>query len=749
MFCALLAACGGGTDKPKGMTQCSDGVDNDSDGLVDFPDDPGCTSLEDDSEDSLPMPQCSDGRDNDGDGKIDFPDDPGCFAPQQDSETDDCPNGPNCPQCGNGKDDDGNGTMDYPNDPGCASASDNDEFTDNPVACGQAVTIKHMPATNEDTGMFTLGAPSNLSSTQCGGTGGEIAYELRITQPKVIVASTDNAGTTADTVLYIRSKDCMNAAMELACSDDLSSTNTSSTITQSLTPGVYYLIVDAHDTSTNGAYDLTVHFFVGEGVTCATGDDCGPGLVCRVPMGGTMGKVCSKHVCSDGVDDDGDGKLDYPTDPGCAAPDDDDETDDCPNGPNCPECANGKDDDMDGKTDYPADLQCKAASSTSEACVSHENVAEITTGITMGDTSMGAANDFTLSCGFEAAPDLTYRLDLPKMASLSIVLDSATIFPEMELLNSSCGGTELACSSSSITETNFAAGTYYLVVQSDFASELGPFTVTVSGQIAGGESCESPLAQANAITCASGFACAGTAGSRTCKPAKCNNGIDDDSDGKIDYPNDPGCTSPSDDDESDTCPGAGCPVCSDGMDNDGDMLTDYPADYGCASAAGTSEVFCTGETDPTSLVTMPVTTGTTVGKANDFAPTCVSSSTSPDVALALSLPVPVASLQVDTIGSAFDTVLSIKDSTCGTTIACDDDSGNSTAHTSKITLSNVAPGNYAIDVDGYLTHSDVFTLNVKGTVAQGTSCTSNLFTTGLLVCPTGTTCKGTPKTCAP
>src|SRR5438067_340148 len=100
-----LVSCGGNKNNgPK--FQCDDGMDNDGDGMIDFPDDPGCTSTEDDSEDSLPMPECSDGRDNDGDNKIDYPNDPGCFAPQQDDETDDCPSGPGCPQCSNGIDDD-------------------------------------------------------------------------------------------------------------------------------------------------------------------------------------------------------------------------------------------------------------------------------------------------------------------------------------------------------------------------------------------------------------------------------------------------------------------------------------------------------------------------------------------------------------------------------------------------------------------------------------------------------------------
>jgi hypothetical protein len=69
-------------------------------------------------------------------------------------------------------------------------------------------------------------------------------------------------------------------------------------------------------------------------------------------------------------------------------------------------------------------------------------------------------------------------------------------------------------------------------------------------------------------------------------PPACSDGIDNDSDGSIDYPADPGCTSATDTDETDAPPP---PACSDGNDNDGDGLTDYPADPGCASATDTDE----------------------------------------------------------------------------------------------------------------------------------------------------------------
>ena len=245
--------------------------------------------------------------------------------------------------------------------------------------------------------------------------------------------------------------------------------------------------------------------------------------------------------------------------------------------------------------------------------------------------------------------------------------------------------------------------------------------------------------QSGALTCEYGYTCKGTMGSRTCQKAACSDGVDNDGDGKQDYPNDPGCDSPADDDESDPCPGAGCPVCADGMDNDGDGQHDYPNDFGCVAASGTTEVFCMPEHDPATKITAHTTTGTTMGKANDFtSQTCQANSGGPDVAYGLSLPVKVASLQIDTIGSMFDTVLAFEDANCVHPIACDDDGGGSA--TSKLVLTNVGKGNYAIIVDGYQNYSGAFTLNVKGTVTKGTACTSPLFAAGVLACPTGTTC---------
>lgn len=59
---------------------CNDGLDDDRDGLVDYPGDPGCAMGGDSSERSAAF-QCDNGIDDDGDFAIDFPGDAGCLHP--------------------------------------------------------------------------------------------------------------------------------------------------------------------------------------------------------------------------------------------------------------------------------------------------------------------------------------------------------------------------------------------------------------------------------------------------------------------------------------------------------------------------------------------------------------------------------------------------------------------------------------------------------------------------------------------
>jgi hypothetical protein len=111
------------------LAACSDGWDNDGDGLVDRAD-PGCASDNDNSEiahdptcltptSPSESEQCKNGIDDDRDGLIDMLD-PGCSKPEDDNEAD------GTTQCQNTKDDDGDGLIDM-KDPGCSNPQDNNE----------------------------------------------------------------------------------------------------------------------------------------------------------------------------------------------------------------------------------------------------------------------------------------------------------------------------------------------------------------------------------------------------------------------------------------------------------------------------------------------------------------------------------------------------------------------------------------------------------------------------------------------
>ncbi|MBA3397412.1 MAG: hypothetical protein H0T89_32600 [Deltaproteobacteria bacterium] len=752
----LVFACGGGSNNDGNTAACSDGIDNDDDGKIDFPDDPGCSDAADDTEETPAMPQCSDGRDNDGDGKTDYPNDPACFAPQGDDEVDDCPDGPFCPLCSNGIDDDNNGLTDFPEDTGCESAGDSNEFLNNPTACGAGLTIKQISESGMDSGTFASSTSTSTVVSPCGGGAGApaIAYVMLLTEPKVIVASTDFPGTSADTVIDIRGAQCTQANAHIACNDDISTTNSKSSVTKSLPPGIYYIIVQGHDVSEMGTYELKIDRFAGEGIACAAQSECGPGLICRTPAGASA-MVCSQPVCGDGLDDDADGKIDYPADPGCESLTDAAENDTCPGvGPGCPECADGADNDSDGLIDFPADTSCLAPSGRSEACLQSEPITQLTQPFTAGTTT-GAVNDFRpppgsylgstcSSSSTHSAPDVAYELTLPAMATLNLNLNIPTFWDSSHsLLNASCNTTApIACrDSTSMPLTNVAAGRYYLVVDG-YSTGSGAYNVIVSGTIANGGSCEAPLAQSGALLCSSGYACKGTAGSRTCQIAQCADGLDNNSDGKTDYPNDAGCSSSSDDTETTVCPGAQCPVCSNTVDDDADAQIDYPTDVSCTSAGHNSEA-CRS-TEQVITLTQPATAGDTTNAIHDVRNSCSSStSTSKDLTYRLDLPA-TTTLTLSLTNKSMDSTMALMNATCGgVPIVCSDPD--------TTTQSNLAAGTYYLVVEGYsTTGASPFSLNVVGKIANGASCESPLALSGALTCNTGYTCQGTAgsRTCA-
>jgi len=127
-YAADMMRCEGAAPK------CSNGIDDDKDGLIDAQD-PGCwdkpgdkTSYNPNDNDESNLTACNDKKDNDGDGKVDI-NDPGChtdgnpnnsksYNPNDNSERD-----PKKPVCSDDEDNDGDGLKDK-DDPGCHKDGD-------------------------------------------------------------------------------------------------------------------------------------------------------------------------------------------------------------------------------------------------------------------------------------------------------------------------------------------------------------------------------------------------------------------------------------------------------------------------------------------------------------------------------------------------------------------------------------------------------------------------------------------------
>lgn len=110
---------------------CGDKLDNDKDGLTDYPEDIGCQSASDNDESNATLPQCSNFIDDDGDGLTDYGtgiyemlSDPGCS-----SKADNTENSDNASGAGDGADDDANN--DGNDDNGANDNADNDNGANN------------------------------------------------------------------------------------------------------------------------------------------------------------------------------------------------------------------------------------------------------------------------------------------------------------------------------------------------------------------------------------------------------------------------------------------------------------------------------------------------------------------------------------------------------------------------------------------------------------------------------------------
>jgi hypothetical protein len=316
--------------------------------------------------------------------------------------------------------------------------------------------------------------------------------------------------------------DAATSLTDITCGTTLQCSDPNSFTRTNVAAGAYAISVDGWSTG-SGTYTLNV---VGD---LAANSRCEPTMVAsgllRCPSGtacgGTAGaEICAPAACNDTVDADGDGFPGYPTDPGCSSPSDGDETDACPTGPGCAQCSNDLDDDGDGQIDYMVDTNCTAAGDNTELGCGPEvdDVTFVTTPVTLG-TTVGSANNFTPTCQTNSLGDRVHllRLAVP-VATLHLDTEGSSISDTiLVLMNNTCG-TSIACDDdggvtsllSQIDQTNVAAGTYGIVVDTYGGSTVNAYHLNVSGTIAAGGSCNDPLVAAGVLACAAGTTCSAT-----------------------------------------------------------------------------------------------------------------------------------------------------------------------------------------------------------------------------------------------
>lgn len=736
-----LQAAGCSSDAPPVTPSpaCSDGIDNDGDGFIDFSMDPGCEDRSD-LDETDPTARCADGQDNDSDGLIDFPADPGCEAAGDTTEDDDCPDGWNCAACGNGQDDDGDGLVDYPTDPACTSAADNDENPRNGEHCELTTDLVLNTVIG---GRISHKDLSQIYSPTCGGGGPEKVYRLQIDEPTHIVVTSIASQNEANTILYLRT-DCQDSATELLC-DDRENEHTAS-IAADLQPGTYTVVVDTSGVTLNIAYSLEVRAFPTIGARCdPETTQCPPETTCRPADDVATETTCEYPACRDGRDNEFDGTIDFPHDAGCASADDTNESDDCPDAHHCPECANDVDDDGDGQIDFPADPGCISAADGGESDVcplERDPIGTIVSRETKG-TTYDHSND-TMMCsaaGFTA--DKMYVLNVENPLNSLNVAPVGPSCPAVSIQTSTCDDAVLECAPALLEDV--APGQYLITLDTTYdayCESSGQFNLYVHGILPGGGPCDEGRAASGLFTCEDGFFC--QAG--MCVESACKNGVDDDGDGLVDTGEDPGCEHDDDIDESDDCPsGPRCPVCANSIDDNGDGFIDYPSDPRCAAPGDMGEWTCTGERDPLRLLAARTTTGHLAGLHNDVTPSCHSvNHTAPEQQFLLEVDAPLVSLDVDTKSpyplSQWRQVLSLREAACDAQeLACVHPDG---VAYSSLHRDDVEPGAYIIAVDGWRDQASPYTLNVHGVIESGGACDSARIESGLFSCEYGSHCDG-------
>ncbi|MDD5751432.1 MAG: DUF11 domain-containing protein, partial [Candidatus Peribacteraceae bacterium] len=367
------------------VAQCSDGIDNDGDGATDYPNDPSCSDA-DDNDETYPKTACEDGIDNDGDGLADYPNDPGCTSRLDMDERN-----ANGPQCDNGADDDLDGTVDYPADTGCTGPTDDSEQSGTVTQCSDGVD-------NDGDGKIDYnGVPCNSACAA------QTIYDSSVNSPvkgqlktfTVPCDGTINANFYDDNAFIRLTKPNGTRQIVMACDNEAHGYYCGDSLCCASSIPQHGAIICTRDNA------KTATLYAGEGLGCPGGKidnynivvkqgdalamfnsdwAAGHGKVTFTPSstctpvpadpdctGPNDDSEASTAQCSDGIDNDGDGLVDYPSDPGCSSATDNDEHGNT-------DCDDGVDNDGDGTMDFPHDPACSSVKDDSETKQCDDNI---------------------------------------------------------------------------------------------------------------------------------------------------------------------------------------------------------------------------------------------------------------------------------------------------------------------------------------------------------------------------------------
>jgi cysteine-rich repeat protein len=569
--------------------QCNDGIDNDGDTRIDFGSDPGCSALSDDDE--FNTYECNDDLDNDFDNAVDVDGrdsngdgdftDPGELPPDFscDSQFDESEGSP-LAQCQDGiNNDDGDSVSDYPADPGCDSTQDNDERN----ACGDGED-------NDGDGFSDFPADDGCRDEIDANERGPSLTILSPTEG----SSFDQSSVTVMYALGVDVEGVVRIGYVLDGSQQIFADHTSTLTLTGLTDGQHTLSV----TAANSSDALFRNAEATDSVVFT---------------------VALPAQCSDGLDNDGDTKVDFGTDSW-----------------NDPDCRDGEDRDERGPRITIISPTAGSTITTNSTTVTYtksddlqgvEKVLWSLDGVTFTDG--GNTGSFPLSNlrngsytitvvaadangnpfrNLEATATISFTVNSPACGDLAdndgdgktdygtgasndpgceSALDNSELGPRVTI-TASLDGSIIGTFSTNITYTisDDTLNVAKVLRSLDSAPYVdvgigGSFTLT---NLTEGDHTLS-VAAARSNDTLFGNTEAQSTITFTVDVPECSDRIDNDSDGVMDHPADPGCSDANDNDEKNAC--------SDAIDNDGDLLTDFGTgplnDPGCQNAQDMDE----------------------------------------------------------------------------------------------------------------------------------------------------------------